>query len=101
MSEHRWRYWKRPEKNYKIEKAIKIPSSSLGLFNIFIGYVEDLRQQNIYIRPNEFEKIEEKELFEKLIKIKGIGPKIAFKVVSNSKGEELRFEKIITIKGIS
>lgn len=88
-------------KNYKIEKAIKIPSSSLGLFNIFIGYVEDLRQQNIYIRPNEFEKIEEKlkktvilekEIFDILIMLFKYLQYI--ELFKNYKSEELTIEKI-------
>ena len=100
--------------NYLEGEIIERDESDCLIINNGIGY-----KINCYIKECEFvklfivsifnegytfygfEKIEEKELFEKLIKIKGIGPKIAFKVVSNSKGEELRFEKIITIKGIS
>lgn len=87
--------------NYKIEKIIKVPASSIGLEVIFDKYMNDLISKNIFLLPKDFEKIKsklqatielEKEIFEILI--------LLFKYLQylelfkNYKSEELTKEKI-------
>jgi len=100
--------------NYIEGKIIKNSENKVLILNNGIAYeinCNNVKKVNVklFIVPifNDgytffgFESYKHKEIFEKLIKIKGIGPKIAFKVVCSSGDGELSFDKIIRIKGVS